>query len=52
MTWAVYFVFVAGLVVLAVIDQPMMLIILPAVLVGSYAILATISRALMPPKGE
>jgi len=49
---AVYFVFFADLIVLAVIDQQMMLIILPVVLGGSYALLAVIGRFLMPPRAN
>ena len=48
MTLAIYFIFVAVLLVLATFEQPIMLIILPVFMVVSYAILALIARFLNP----
>jgi hypothetical protein len=43
MTWAIYFAFVAVLIVLAAIDQPKLQFVLPAGLVDSYALLVLIA---------
>jgi hypothetical protein len=45
-TWSAFLLVMAALLVLAIIDQPMLLIILPAALAGPYAILAVILRLL------
>ena len=45
-TWSAFLLVMACLLVLAIIDQPMLLIILPAALAGPYAILAVILRLL------
>lgn len=41
MTWTVYIVIMTVLVVLAIADQPMLLVIIPVTLAGSYALVAT-----------
>jgi len=46
MSWAAFLLVMAGLIVLAIIDQPMLLVILPAALAGPYALLAVIVRLL------
>ena len=46
MAWTVYFIVMSVLVVLAIIDQPMLLAIIPIALAGSYALLAIIMRLL------
>jgi cobalamin synthase len=44
--WAVFLLVMATLFVLAISDQPMLLIIVPAALAGPYALLALIVRLL------
>jgi hypothetical protein len=46
MAWTVYFTVMAVLVVRAIIDQPMLLVIIPIALCGSCALLAMIVRLL------
>lgn len=46
MSWTVYIVIMTVLVVLAIADQPMLLVIIPVTLAGSYALVVTIMRLL------
>jgi len=46
LSWAVFLLVMAALLVLAISDQPMLLIIVPAALAGPYALLALIVRLL------
>ena len=49
MIWGAYFVFVAALIVLAVIDQPILIIGIPAGLVGCYGLMWLITKLVNPP---
>ncbi len=49
MTWAIYGAFVAVLVVLAIIGDPLLAIIFPVAIAGSYGLLWLIMKLVNPP---